>query len=233
MKTKDTKKRPERPPDVSTAGMPLGERLARLEAGTRVYVSGRITDNDEWEAEFNTAREYLGTFGHVGVLPVENGLPFSSSWGDHLKADLSVIDGCDAILMLQNWKLSRGARIEHEYAVGTRKIVFYQSKNDADLILADKIIGTVCRVSGITVDEMRSGVRTNRLANARLVIIGLVSRTTDLRQQQVASLINRDHSTVATRMATFSDLYKYNKDFRQLVNKVVDGMPELVNQKIV
>lgn len=230
--TKDNRKDPGRARDA-VAGRPLGDRLARLESGTRVYVSGKITDNDLWRAEFETAREYLGTFGLVGVIPSENGLPATSQWGEHLKADLAIIDGCDAVLMLQNWKLSRGARIEHEYAIGTQKIVFYQSKADGDLVLTDKIINTVCRVQGITVEQMRSENRSQPLAAARLVVIGLACKATELRHSQIAALINRDHSTVTTRRDSFSYLYRFNKEFRRLVDSVVGEIAELQNLKIV
>lgn len=220
-------------PTENIVGQTLGEALARLESGTRVYVSGQITDNAGWRTEFESARDYLERFDLVGVLPTENGLPFEESWGNHLKADLAVIDGCDAVLMLQNWNLSRGARIEHEYSIGTRKVIFYQSKVDGDLILADKIISTVCRVSGITVDQLRSETRTQRLANARLVVIGLTLRLTELRHSQIAALIHRDHSTVTTRRDSFSDLYRFNKEFRRLVDSVVGEIAELQNLKIV
>ena len=215
---------------MNTASTLMGE-LARLEPGTRIYVSGQMTDNDAWRTEFGSARQYLEELGHAGVLPTENGLPEDAPWGDHLKADLAVIDTCGAVLMLTNWKLSRGARIEHDYAIGTGKLVLYQSRHDGDLFLADKIIAATCESSGITVEQLQSWTRTQVLANARLVVMELVSRSTELSCTQIGVLINRDHSTVASRRGGFSDLYKYNKPFRELVDSVLSRLPGLNKPK--
>ena len=48
------------------------------------------------------------------------------NWWCYMITDLWELRKCNSIFMLRGWKRSRGACIEHLYAVWTNKIIIYQ-----------------------------------------------------------------------------------------------------------
>lgn len=92
-----------------------------------IYISGPISGRnmDEVTTHFNEAREVIEQCGHKAVSPLDNGLPDSATWKEHMKADINMLFDCDAILMLFDWKRSKGARIEHGIATEIGMTVFY------------------------------------------------------------------------------------------------------------
>ena len=84
-----------------------------------IYVAGKITGLQYDEAKqgfINAASELSKMSGYSTIIPFENGLPPESDWLTHMKADLKLLLDCDAIYLLNNWKDSKGARIERELA---------------------------------------------------------------------------------------------------------------------
>ncbi len=84
-----------------------------------IYVAGKITGLQYDEAKqgfINAASELSKMSGYSPIIPFENGLPPESDWLTHMKADLKLLLDCDAIYLLNNWKDSKGARIERELA---------------------------------------------------------------------------------------------------------------------
>lgn len=81
----------------------------------RIYISGKISGLpiEEVKAKFQAAEDNIAKIGEVPVNPLKNGLPDDASWYDHMVKDISMLFGCDQILMLPCWVHSKGARIEH------------------------------------------------------------------------------------------------------------------------
>lgn len=86
----------------------------------KIYISGPITGHsrERVEREFAEAEVVIRQGGHEPVNPLDNGLPQSATWHEHMRADLRMLLECDAILMIGNWPCSRGASIEMELAIG-------------------------------------------------------------------------------------------------------------------
>ena len=100
----------------------------------RVYISGpialggTITDPDVLRTNIHrfTMREATLRFmghdpvnpttlhGHDEITPRENGM--RKSWAEYMRTDLAALVTCDAITLLPNWQLSRGARLEAHIA---------------------------------------------------------------------------------------------------------------------
>lgn len=93
----------------------------------KIYISGSISGRPEEEvvARFSEAKQVIEQCGHTAVSPLYNGLPYDASWREHMKADINMLFDCDAILMLFEWKRSKGARIEHNIATELGLTVFY------------------------------------------------------------------------------------------------------------
>ena len=84
----------------------------------RVYISGAITGVESCKQDFEYAADKLMTDGYKVVNPVfmDEVMP-NSDYEDYMKADMFLLDMCDAIYMLKNWKKSCGANRELGYAL--------------------------------------------------------------------------------------------------------------------
>lgn len=71
-----------------------------------------------WNLGFGAACPHLNTrYFHLWCPDVPHEM-----W---LEADLRLLEACDAVLMLKWWQSSKGAQIEHEYALEHQVEVFY------------------------------------------------------------------------------------------------------------
>lgn len=88
----------------------------------RVYTAGPLSAATEDAAAANKARmraaeAALQACGHTVVCPLDNGLPESATWEDHMRADIPMMLTCDTVALLDGWEGSRGAGIERRLAV--------------------------------------------------------------------------------------------------------------------
>lgn len=84
----------------------------------KIYISGGISGYplEERRAVFARAEEELRGRGYDPVNPFNNGVSLDAPYGDHMRADLRMLLGCDGIYLLRGWMSSRGARLEHDVA---------------------------------------------------------------------------------------------------------------------
>lgn len=84
----------------------------------RIYISGAIAHHDLQERmeTFGKAEEHLACQGWYPVNPFNNGVPQSAHWREHMRADIMLLLGCEAIYMLRGWELSKGAKLELDVA---------------------------------------------------------------------------------------------------------------------
>jgi hypothetical protein len=95
----------------------------------KIYIAGKITGLDIRVAEmqFTAAANALRKAGHTPLCPTEM-FPVNPiwDWAEYMLADLRIIwHHADGLLMLGNWKESRGANLEHHAAVATDKPIYY------------------------------------------------------------------------------------------------------------
>ncbi len=85
----------------------------------KVYISGPISGLtvDLAKRTFDQQEELLISAGFIVVNPMNNGLDYASSWGEHMRRDIEMLLDCDAIYMLPNWQQSKGARLEYIIAM--------------------------------------------------------------------------------------------------------------------
>ncbi len=85
---------------------------------TKIYLSGPMSGLPESNyPAFNAAAEKLRDMGYLVENPAECGLPAASTWSDFMRAALIQMMSCDVIVMLPNWRKSKGAGIEHNLAL--------------------------------------------------------------------------------------------------------------------
>jgi hypothetical protein len=90
----------------------------------KIYISGSITNNENYIKQFGDAEFNLIQQGHEVVNPVNLSHDHNKSWSAYMKEDIKAMMDCDAIYMLKGWHHSRGAVIEKNlaYVVGMKVI---------------------------------------------------------------------------------------------------------------
>ena len=89
-----------------------------------LYISGPISsDMEQYKTKFDAAESYLNWKGHTVLNPA--GHPLGLKYEDYLDIDLAMVRAADAIVMLNGWKQSSGAKLELKYAMQIGIKVFY------------------------------------------------------------------------------------------------------------
>jgi hypothetical protein len=114
----------------------------------RIYISGQITGlaRDVCEALFSAAAAEVLAAGHEPVNPLEIpsppgcGCPDAAdpyrghAWACCLRKDIHELTICDALRLLPNWTVSRGATFEHDVA-STLEMPVYRRAVDIPLAI--------------------------------------------------------------------------------------------------
>ena len=88
----------------------------------KIYIAGKITNNPNFEKDFEQAEIKLLEQGHSVLNPAK--LPRGLDYEDYMHICLAMIDVSDAVCLIGRWKDSEGAKREHKYAVKSKKIVW-------------------------------------------------------------------------------------------------------------
>jgi len=91
----------------------------------KVYIAGKITDNPDYMEQFAEAEKVLKQAGYAVMNPTI--LPAGFEHHEYMKVCLGMVDACKSVYMLNNWRDSKGAKMEHDWALGRGKTVIYQS----------------------------------------------------------------------------------------------------------
>lgn len=79
----------------------------------KLYLSGPMAGLPEHNfPAFEKARTELRAAGYEVVCPAELGRHDGWSWTDYLRRDIRVLLDCEAVAVLDGWKLSKGAQLE-------------------------------------------------------------------------------------------------------------------------
>lgn len=90
----------------------------------KMYISGKMKGLDNFRSLFaEVEEEFKNQYEIVNPCHIHHKSP---KWEDRILYDLNVIMDCDTIYMLNNWKDSNGAQVEHYFAQGMGKKIIYQ-----------------------------------------------------------------------------------------------------------
>ena len=102
-----------------------------------IYISGPISSNPDYKIEFALAQSILQKDADVVinpaaiVLPYADKMPESERWAEYLLHDIKIItelkDKNITMVLLPNWKLSKGSCLEHTVAASFGIDVEYMS----------------------------------------------------------------------------------------------------------
>jgi hypothetical protein len=82
----------------------------------KVYISGKITGDGNFQRKFKQAEEDLFNAGYNPVNPVVHVPPKYASWDTAMRLVLKTLLDCDGVALLPDWKESKGAKIEARLA---------------------------------------------------------------------------------------------------------------------
>ena len=94
----------------------------------KIYISGPISGHnpDIVRVRFATAMKAFENGPFEPVSPLENGLPDTATYDEHMLRDLEMLSECSAIYMLKGWRYSRGARLEFKIAKNLGFKIIYE-----------------------------------------------------------------------------------------------------------
>ena len=93
----------------------------------KVYIAGKITGLNNYKELFESVEKSLVKQGHAVLNPAV--LPSGFTQDEYMHMCYSMIDVCDGVFFLNNWKDSRGAKLEHDYAIEQGKWIKYQRRS--------------------------------------------------------------------------------------------------------
>lgn len=67
------------------------------------------------------------------------------------------------------------------------------------------IVGAVCNHFGVTLAQLESHARPERLVWPRFVAIGLLAKYTDWNHETIGDFVNKGRSNISTALKTFND----------------------------
>lgn len=95
-----------------------------------VFISGKVTGDPYYRGKFRLAETKLKAEGYIVLNPAY--LPQGLNTAKSMAICLNMLSYADCIYMLSNWKESRGATIEYEFASYSGKEIIYESDKLSD-----------------------------------------------------------------------------------------------------
>lgn len=94
----------------------------------KVYISGPITGTTDYMERFAQMERRLTRSGYTVVNPakVNANLPADTTHAEYMEMSFTMLDMCDAILMMNGWQQSRGAGMEFDRAVRNRMTIAFE-----------------------------------------------------------------------------------------------------------
>lgn len=96
----------------------------------KIYLSGKISGDTNFKEKFAQKAKELTDQGHLVFNPALH--PDMFTWEQFMELDLKALANCDSIYLLDDWKDSRGAKIEYDEALRLGKEVLFEEKKDID-----------------------------------------------------------------------------------------------------
>lgn len=81
----------------------------------KIYIAGRITGEKDFKKIFNAKEEELKSQGHIVLNPAS--LPPGLDYEEYMTICFAMIDVCEEVHFLPNWRESEGAKREKLYSM--------------------------------------------------------------------------------------------------------------------
>jgi hypothetical protein len=109
--------------------IPSKNNINKNQMDFKIYISGKVTheDRETCKNKFAVVEKELRAIGVTTVIsPMNLGIPDSWSWEEAMELCLRVLrEKANTIVLLDDWKDSKGAKIEFYHANKHRYNIFY------------------------------------------------------------------------------------------------------------
>lgn len=97
----------------------------------KVYIAGKVTGLEKADIfkKFYESGKQLKKDGYLVMSPAVLALNEGFDHGDYMHVCYAMIDVCDAVYIQKDWRESKGARMEKQYAKGWKKLIIYEDEN--------------------------------------------------------------------------------------------------------
>ena len=95
----------------------------------KLYISGAISSDLNWYEKFSNAEKRLQERYDDAIIfnPIlTSKYADKISYEDFMTIDMAIIDVCDTIFLLKDWKESKGAVREYHYALSKNKNIIME-----------------------------------------------------------------------------------------------------------
>lgn len=94
----------------------------------KCYISGAITDTDDYMERFAQAEKELTERGYSVINPakVNAQLPKDTSYEEYMRISFLLMDMCRYVYFLRGWEKSLGANREYGYALAKEKYIVFE-----------------------------------------------------------------------------------------------------------
>lgn len=182
----------------------------------KIYISGRISGLpiEDVTAKFEAAEAKLKVQGYEVVNPLKNGIPDNATWEVHVAMDVLLLMGCNAIYLLPDWSLSKGATLEKNLSELTGKKMIYE-----EVPAFQRIKQAISEGMGVSFYDIAGESREQKHVFARM-IFAQHCREEGATVQRIAKEMKRNHATIIYYLKKYPDDYQYTPEFRAYVNAV-------------
>lgn len=94
----------------------------------KIYIAGKITGDPNYRAKFAKVEEQLKAEGYTVMNPAV--LPDGFEHHEYISICFAMIDACNWAYFLNDWTDSKGAKLEHEYAIKNSMAALYQREEN-------------------------------------------------------------------------------------------------------
>lgn len=110
----------------------------------KIYIAGKVTGEPvaECTMKFGSMQKQLEALGYKGVNPLEVVGTWQATWHQAMKSCIKALVDCDAVLALDDYDKSQGAKIELDIAEDLGIPVFFSI---ADLQVDSGLLTTPCQ----------------------------------------------------------------------------------------
>ena len=102
-----------------------GEDISDKVEGKKVYLSGQITEKKNYKGLFAFTEELVKLCDALQIFNPASQIPDSLGYEEAMKRCVVALIECDTIVMLPDWNVSQGSKIEHEVARACGMDVIY------------------------------------------------------------------------------------------------------------
>lgn len=98
----------------------------------KIYIAGKITGDPDYKKKFADAETALVRKGHSVMNPAWQNEGKEFNYADYMLVSEAMQKICNAIVLLDDWKESEGATLEHHRAILRGQKIFHSVKDVPD-----------------------------------------------------------------------------------------------------